>query len=833
MQEVKDSLQVLSDRVDEHFAEMKRSVEGIATDKAALKPSDQVNWSAGHTFEAELQSSRVYRNLGSRNSTYTYSSDARASMARSAFSNISLGNVSIVAVTYLRLWCADLTNAEHYRFGHHDPALESRLTELAELEPAIYSPVRSRIATEQGDGASDEDSASQYSRDEDEYALADDDPADGKDYAHVVDFGEKYTVADTLEAFVAHSWYGHMERDDSPNDHVECMDAVYTHGKLEDPLSDGSSDQQSENEEGRCPTTEDSMGSVLTEPVYLQDNLVELGQEEHENSEFIQEDVRIEVPGSPISDFTNTGSVFESLQATAQFDTTFSTDTEDISGYRSAPARISSILNTVEEEIEEHNMKDIHVADELFQNMESNLSCPSERLDISDDSQSTSEAAHTVYQKSDEHILTITTTELIGLVGISSLESVDQSRETRDSQHAETHHLAKCSADYSPQYDADTETVPLIKLKSNKKRRANKEKRRRRAKGKAGEGDGERADDGDLVNGAMQFKITEEEAGINQVEETITGRRDGANDPEDVDANVSDGRDNTERTNITTMDIDHTLGSGTRVTLDSIPGQKDTPPEEDVTKTPAGDRNRWCKDFLEKHDEPEEAINSLLEDLPEELGEMHKDALNELDESPLEAMANELSENGRREVGMTTEENVTTKPVEDCNDEYQRFLDEFNAQDVIVNTPDDTPSHEPEDASKHTNLDTTHFSEENLTTTHRCENFFAKPSTNPSNTTDTPVPVPASPSTYPSNNRDSGYMSLSETETNAETEPAIRSNRSSGAATHFEPQPSPSLNLVLSYRLTRAEYLICVSFALLLPCVVYDLCWATTVVDGL
>jgi hypothetical protein len=76
-------------------------------------------------------------------------------------------------------------------------------------------------------------------------------------------------------------------------------------------------------------------------------------------------------------------------------------------------------------------------------------------------------------------------------------------------------------------------------------------------------------------------------------------------------------------------------------------------------------------------------------------------------------------------------------------------------------------------------------------------------------------------------------MSLSETETNAETEPAIRSNRSSGAATHFEPQPSPSLNLVLSYRLTRAEYLICVSFALLLPCVVYDLCWATTVVDGL
>lgn len=801
MQEVKDNLQMLSDRVDEHFAEMKRSVEAITTDNVALQPSDQVNWSARHTFEAELQSSRVYRNLGSRNSTYTYSSDARASMARSAFSNISLGNVSIVAVTYLRLWCADLANAEHYRFGHHDPALESRLTELAKLEPPTCTPICSGVDVEQGDVASDEDSASQYSRDEVEYVLADDDPGDGKDPAYLVDLREEYTVADTLEAFVAHSWYGHIERDDSPNDHAERMDTLYKQAMLKDPLSDGASDQHSEHGEGRRPTTEDPMRSVLTEPGYLQDNLVEVGREEHENSDFIQEDVRIEIPESPILDSTDTGSAFESLQATVQFDTTFSTDTEDISGYWSAPARIGSVLNTIEEEMEEHNMEDIHVVDELIQNMESNLSCPSERPDISDDSQHTTNAAHTVHQESFGDFPKMTTTESIGLVGIPSLESVEQSREARDSQQAENHHLATCSADYSPQYDADTETAPLIKLKSNKKRRAKKEKRRRRAKGKAGEDDGEHADDEILVNGAMQFKITSEETRLNQVEKAITERRDGANDPEDIDANASDGRgDDAERADRITIDVTHEPEIATEnVSVSSL--------------------------------DPEEATNSLLKNLPEESGEMHKEALNDLDESTLEAVVNEPAEGERREADTTVEEDDTTNSVEDCNDECQNFLAELNAQDVVVNTPNNTPAYEPKDAPKHANPDITHFPEENLTTTHQYENFFEKPSSDTRTTNYTPAP--ASPSTYPSNNRDSGYMSLSETETNAETEPAIRSNRSSGAATHFEPQPSPSLNLVLSYRLTRAEYLICVSFALLLPCVVYDLCWATTVVDGL
>ena len=178
---------------------------------------------------------------------------------------------------------------------------------------------------------------------------------------------------------------------------------------------------------------------------------------------------------------------------------------------------------------------------------------------------------------------------------------------------------------------------------------------------------------------------------------------------------------------------------------------------------------------------------------------------------------------------MATEE-VTTQSIKDCNDGSQSSLEEVDAQNVVVNTLDDVPEHEPEDASNPINLSIAHFSDENVATDQR-KIFLEKPTSNPSDTND--APSPASPkSTYLPNNRDSGYMSLSET--NAETEHSLRLSRNSGVATHFDdPQPRRSLDFIISYRLTRAEYFLYVSFALLLPCVVYDLCWATTVMDEL
>jgi hypothetical protein len=79
-----------------------------------------------------LKRSRVYKRTWNRDSTFTTTSSKREPLALSAFSDLSLGNVSVVSVFCLPIWSSDLSNSEHYSFGSD----QAGLTNLFLNEPA-------------------------------------------------------------------------------------------------------------------------------------------------------------------------------------------------------------------------------------------------------------------------------------------------------------------------------------------------------------------------------------------------------------------------------------------------------------------------------------------------------------------------------------------------------------------------------------------------------------------------------------------------------------------------------------------------------------------------
>jgi hypothetical protein len=89
-------------------------------------------------FEEDLNSSRVYKKLRARDSIWSISSSQRESMAMSNFSDLTLGNISIISVFCLPVWSADLSNPSHYRFGRD--GLTLTIDELAQRFPDIEFP---------------------------------------------------------------------------------------------------------------------------------------------------------------------------------------------------------------------------------------------------------------------------------------------------------------------------------------------------------------------------------------------------------------------------------------------------------------------------------------------------------------------------------------------------------------------------------------------------------------------------------------------------------------------------------------------------------------------
>jgi hypothetical protein len=75
-------------------------------------------------FEEDLNNTRVYKRVKPSGSTWSNGSSHQASMALSAFSNLTLADVSIVSVFCLPVYCEDLSNAGDYGFGKQEVTMD-------------------------------------------------------------------------------------------------------------------------------------------------------------------------------------------------------------------------------------------------------------------------------------------------------------------------------------------------------------------------------------------------------------------------------------------------------------------------------------------------------------------------------------------------------------------------------------------------------------------------------------------------------------------------------------------------------------------------------------
>ena len=148
MQEADENMHRLVELVEslvESNADLRNRLDDIAVDYASVhvktRASSVLASSAYITppkilpraFEEDLNRSRVYRKLRPRDSIYSIDNSQRASLTSSAFSELSLGDVSIVSVLCLPVWSSDLCNAEYYRFGCE--GLTLTMAELAARYP--------------------------------------------------------------------------------------------------------------------------------------------------------------------------------------------------------------------------------------------------------------------------------------------------------------------------------------------------------------------------------------------------------------------------------------------------------------------------------------------------------------------------------------------------------------------------------------------------------------------------------------------------------------------------------------------------------------------------
>ena len=150
MKEAENSMHCLVELVEslvESNTDLRNRLDDIAADHASAyvntRPSSFLPSSTSITaptilpreFEEDLNRSRVYRKVRPRDSIYSINSSQRASLTSSAFSELSLGDVSIVSVLCLPVWSVDLGNAEYYRFGRE--GLTLTIAELAVRYPDI------------------------------------------------------------------------------------------------------------------------------------------------------------------------------------------------------------------------------------------------------------------------------------------------------------------------------------------------------------------------------------------------------------------------------------------------------------------------------------------------------------------------------------------------------------------------------------------------------------------------------------------------------------------------------------------------------------------------
>jgi hypothetical protein len=142
MQEAENSMDKLVSLVEGLMAsnvDLRTRIDALAADSTSRLSITQDDYvSQSHPFENDLNGSRVYRRARPRDTIYSIDSSRRDSLALSAFSDLTLGNVSIISVFCLPIWSTDLSNAGHYRFGRS--GLTLTLEELRNTYPDIDFP---------------------------------------------------------------------------------------------------------------------------------------------------------------------------------------------------------------------------------------------------------------------------------------------------------------------------------------------------------------------------------------------------------------------------------------------------------------------------------------------------------------------------------------------------------------------------------------------------------------------------------------------------------------------------------------------------------------------
>jgi hypothetical protein len=140
MQEAETSMNRLVELVETLVSsntDLQIRVDALAIDHALLSPPSATEL-VSDGYEADLSTSRVYRKLRPRDSIWSISDSQRGSMALSAFSDLTLGNISIISALCLPLWSTDLSNAEHYRFGRN--GLNLTMEDLRSRYPEVDFP---------------------------------------------------------------------------------------------------------------------------------------------------------------------------------------------------------------------------------------------------------------------------------------------------------------------------------------------------------------------------------------------------------------------------------------------------------------------------------------------------------------------------------------------------------------------------------------------------------------------------------------------------------------------------------------------------------------------
>jgi hypothetical protein len=103
-------------RMDHYETEHARN-QGMYIEEGNEPISQSLSSSA---FESDLDTSRVYRKLRPRPSNWSISTSQQGSMALTAFSQLTMDDVSNLSILRLPVWSMDLSNTSDYDFDEGD-----------------------------------------------------------------------------------------------------------------------------------------------------------------------------------------------------------------------------------------------------------------------------------------------------------------------------------------------------------------------------------------------------------------------------------------------------------------------------------------------------------------------------------------------------------------------------------------------------------------------------------------------------------------------------------------------------------------------------------------